>query len=340
MRAVFHKNWQGLVKPIKPDVRCNRNITTLIIEPLERGFGFTLGHALRRVLLSSLHGAAVSSVRIQGGPLNLSAEDRETALTDLILNIKDIALRMDADIPSTQLSLRKRGAGVVRAGSLRTSEAVKILNPEHRLCSVGTSGDIQLDLTVTNGKGYQAARPVPLEEWREGEPIAIDAVYSPARQVTLAVENTRKGQFLDYDHLTMTVVTNGAITGEEAVNRAAHILHDQLSVFINFEEIQPDQPEVESGLPFSPVLLKKMEDFELSVRSSNCMKNNNIVYVGDLVIMTEAQLLRVPNFGRKSLHEIKTLLADIGLYLGMQIPEWPPENLEQMAERHAKEADM
>lgn len=338
---MFRKNWQELIKPAKLDVQCDRNTTTLIIEPLERGFGFTLGHALRRILLSSLHGAAVTSVRIQGGPLNLaSAEDRQTEITDLILNIKDIALRMDVETPSAQLTLRKRGAGAVLAGNLHTSEAVEILNPEHRLCTLKTSGDIQLDLTVANGKGYQAASPIVLEEWESGEPNPIDAIYSPVRQVSLAVENTRQGQVLDYDRLTMTVVTNGAVAGEEAINRAAHILHDQLAIFVNFEEIQPEQPKPKSDLPFNPVLLKKMEDFELSVRSNNCMKNDNIVYVGDLVTLTEAQMLRVPNFGRKSLNEIKTLLAEMGLHLGMEIPEWPPENLEEMAERHAKEADM
>jgi len=341
MRAVFRKNWQELIKPSKPDVRCDRKTTTMIVEPLERGFGFTLGHALRRILLSSFHGAAVTSVRIQGGPLNLaSVVDRQATMTELILNIKDIALCMDADIPPAQLTLRKRGSGAVLAGDLRAIKGVEILNPEHRLCMLETRGDIQLDLTVANGKGYHAARPIMLEECSASQPIPIDAIYSPVRQVSVAVENTRQGQVLDYDRLTMTVVTNGAISGEDAVNRAAHILHDQLAIFINFEEIQPQQPEPKSNLPFNPVLLKRMEDFELSVRSSNCMKNDNVVYVGDLVTLTEAQLLRVPNFGRKSLNEIKTLLAEMGLHLGMEIPEWPPENLEEMAERHAKEADM
>ncbi|WP_173933275.1 DNA-directed RNA polymerase subunit alpha [Chelativorans sp. Marseille-P2723] len=337
---MFQKHWQELIKPNKPEIRSDNNSTTLIVEPLERGFGFTLGHALRRILLSSLDGAAVTSLRLQGGPLSLaSPKDRNEAVTDLILNIKDIALRMEADMPPTQVTLRKEGPGTVLAGDLQTAAGIEVVNPEHQLCTLDAGNDIELDLTVAHGTGYRAAGSIVLEEWNGSEPVSIDAIFSPIRQVKINVENTRQGQVLDYDRLIMTVVTDGTISGEDAVNRAAHIFHDQLSVFINFEEVQPEIPEPEEELPFNPILLKKMEDFELSVRASNCMKNDNIIYVGDLVTMTEAQLLRVPNFGRKSLNEIKTLLAEMGLQLGMELPDWPPADLEEMAEKYAKEAD-
>lgn len=338
---MFQKNWQELIKPAKPDLRCRDNRTTLVVEPLERGFGYTLGHALRRILLASLNGAAVQSMQVQGGPLSLaSSQERDEALTDLVLNVKEIALRMEEDASApAQLTVRKKGPGAVVAGDLKLASGVEILNPEHPLYTLASGEEIQLDLWVGSGKGYRPAEPVAAEEWGGSEPVPIDVLYSPVRQVTVAVENTRHGQNLDYDRLTITVETNGALSGEEAVNCAARILHDQLSVFINFEEAPMEIPEPESELPFNPILLKRMEEVELSVRSSNCMKNENIVYIGDLVTRTEAQLLRVPNLGRKSLNEIKTLLAEMGLHLGMEIPEWPPVNLEDMADKYAREAD-
>lgn len=339
MKTVFRKNWQELVKPTKPDLRSEQNITTLVLEPLERGFGYTLGHSLRRVLLSSLPGAAVTSVRIAGSPkVFASDEERLDAITELILNIKEIALRMDAESAPGQLIIQQRGPGAVLAGNARASGGIEILNPDHPICVVEPGCEMTLEMMVGYGRGYQPAEPLALEQNDGPIFIPVNALYSPVRRVNVVVENTRHGQVLDYDRLILTVVTNGVLSGDDALSHAAQILRDQFSVFINFEEAQLEQPEPpQNELPFNPVLLKRMDEFELSVRSSNCMKNDNIVYLGDLVSMTEAQLLRVPNFGRKSLNEIKALLAELGLRLGMEIPEWPPVDLGEMAARYSKE---
>lgn len=332
---MIQKNWQELIKPNKVEfISSGRTKVTLVAEPLERGFGLTLGNALRRVLLSSLRGAAVTAVQIDGVLHEFSSIPgvRED-VTDIVLNIKEIAIKMDGD-DSKRMVVRKQGPGVVKAGDIQTVGDIEILNPDHVICTLDDGAEIRMEFTVSNGKGY-----VPAERNRaEDAPIGlipVDSLYSPVKKVSYKVENTREGQVLDYDKLTMTIDTNGSVTGEDAVAFAARILQDQLAVFVNFDEPQKEaEEEAVTELAFNPALLKKVDELELSVRSANCLKNDNIVYIGDLIQKTEAEMLRTPNFGRKSLNEIKEVLASMGLHLGMEVPAWPPENIEDLAKRY------
>jgi DNA-directed RNA polymerase subunit alpha len=334
---VNQKNWQELIRPSKLEVSAGRErkrVATLVAEPLERGFGTTLGNALRRVLLSSLQGAAVSSVQIDGVLHEFSsiAGVRED-VTDIVINIKEIALAMHAEGPK-RLVLRKEGPGVVKAGDIQQTADIQILNPEHVICTLDEGAEVRMEFTVNTGKGY-----VPSERNRpEDAPIGlipVDSIYSPVRRVSYKIENTREGQILDYDKLIMTVETNGSMSPEDAVAYAARILQDQLSVFINFDEpSKVVHEDVRPELEFNAALLKKVDELELSVRSANCLKNDNIVYIGDLIQKSEAEMLRTPNFGRKSLNEIKEVLAQMGLHLGMEVPNWPPENIDELAKKY------
>ena len=335
--VTIQKNWQELIRPNKLQVAPGSDATrfaTLVAEPLERGFGQTLGNALRRVLLSSLQGAAVQSVHIDGVLHEFSSIPgvRED-VTDIVLNIKEIAIKMDGD-DAKRMVVRKQGPGVVTAGDIQTVGDIEILNPEHVICTLDEGAEIRMEFTVNNGKGY-----VPADRNRaEDAPIGlipVDSLYSPVKKVSYKVENTREGQVLDYDKLNMTIETDGSISGEDAVAFAARILQDQLGVFVNFDEPQKEtEEEAVTELAFNPALLKKVDELELSVRSANCLKNDNIVYIGDLIQKTEAEMLRTPNFGRKSLNEIKEVLASMGLHLGMEVPAWPPENIEDLAKRY------
>jgi DNA-directed RNA polymerase subunit alpha len=286
------------------------------------------------VLLSSLRGAAVTAVQIDGVLHEFSsiAGVRED-VTDIVLNIKEIAIRMEGDGPK-RMVVRKQGPGAVLAGDIQTVGDVEILNPDHVICTLDEGAEIRMEFTVDTGKGY-----VPADRNRaEDAPIGlipVDSLYSPVKKVSYKVENTREGQVLDYDKLTMTIETDGSITGEDAVAFAARILQDQLGLFVNFDEPQKEvAAEAVTELAFNPALLKKVDELELSVRSANCLKNDNIVYIGDLIQKTEAEMLRTPNFGRKSLNEIKEVLAAMGLHLGMEVPDWPPENIEDLAKRY------
>jgi DNA-directed RNA polymerase subunit alpha len=333
---VIQKNWQDLIKPNKLDVRQGgdrRRVATMVAEPLERGFGLTLGNALRRVLLSSLQGAAVTSVQIDGVLHEFSsiAGVRED-VTDIVLNIKEIAVKMSGEGPK-RMTLRKQGPGQVRAGDIQTVGDIEILNPEHVICTLDEGADIRMELMVNTGKGY-----VPAERNRpEDAPIGlipVDSLYSPVKKVSYRVENTREGQDLDKDKLTLSIETDGSVSPEDAVAYAARILQDQLSIFVSFEEPKKEvAEEATPELAFNPALLKKVDELELSVRSANCLKNDNIVYIGDLIQKTEAEMLRTPNFGRKSLNEIKEVLASMGLHLGMDVPNWPPDNIDDLAKR-------
>ena len=333
---VNQKNWQELIRPTKLDIqpgRERRKVATMVAEPLERGFGTTLGNALRRILLSSLQGAAVSSVQIDGVLHEFSsiAGVRED-VTDIVLNIKEIALAMHAEGPK-RVSLRKEGPGVVRAGDIQQTADIHVLNPEHVICTLDEGAEVRMEFTVNTGKGYVSSERNRPEDAPIGL-IPVDSIYSPVRRVSYKIENTREGQILDYDKLIMTVETNGSMSPEDAVAYAARILQDQLSVFINFTEPSKIVPEeARPELEFNAALLKKVDELELSVRSANCLKNDNIVYIGDLIQKTEAEMLRTPNFGRKSLNEIKEVLAQMGLHLGMEVPNWPPENIEELAKK-------
>ncbi len=334
--TVNMKNWQELKKPNSLEIKTSgdgKRKATFVAEPLERGFGLTLGNALRRVLLSSLQGAAVTSIKIENVLHEFSslAGVRED-VTDIVLNIKQVALKMEGEGPK-RLQLSATGPAVVKAGDISVVGDIEVMNPDLVICHLDQGATLNMELTADVGKGY-----VPAVANRPADApiglIPVDALYSPVRQVAYKVDNTRVGQELDYDKLSLTLETDGTVTPEDAVAYASRILQDQLSIFVNFDEPEAaTRSDAEDGLEFNPLLLKKVDELELSVRSANCLKNDNIVYIGDLIQKTEAEMLRTPNFGRKSLNEIKEVLSGMGLHLGMDVEEWPPENIEDLAKR-------
>ena len=348
--TVNMKNWQELKKPnsleVKPGTDPKRR-ATFVAEPLERGFGLTLGNALRRVLLSSLQGAAITSIKIENVLHEFSslAGVRED-VTDIVLNVKQIALKMQGEGPK-RLQLSATGPAEVKAGDIAVSGDIEVMNKDLVICHLDEGATFNMELTADTGKGYVPAvgnRPVDAPIGL----IPVDSLYSPVRQVSYKVDNARIGQELDYDKLSLTVETDGTVTPEDAVAYAARILQDQLSLFVHFEDSLPvggspmigvAAPAAEEGdtNQLNRYLLKKVDELELSVRSANCLKNDNIIYIGDLVQKTEAEMLRTPNFGRKSLNEIKEVLSSMGLRLGMDIPGWPPENIEEMAKKLEQE---
>jgi DNA-directed RNA polymerase subunit alpha len=344
------KNWQELKKPNALEVKSgtdSKRRATFVAEPLERGFGLTLGNALRRVLLSSLQGAAITSIKIENVLHEFSslAGVRED-VTDIVLNVKQIALKMQGEGPK-RLQLSATGPAEVKAGDIAVSGDIEVMNKDLVICHLDEGATLNMELTADTGKGYVPAvsnRPVDAPIGL----IPVDSLYSPVRQVSYKVDNARIGQELDYDKLSLTVETDGTVTPEDAVAYAARILQDQLSLFVHFEDAVPMGTSPMIGLAAAPVeesdanqlnryLLKKVDELELSVRSANCLKNDNIIYIGDLVQKTEAEMLRTPNFGRKSLNEIKEVLSSMGLRLGMDIPGWPPENIEEMAKKLEQE---
>ena len=333
---MIQKNWQELIKPNKLDINPGvdpARQATIVAEPLERGFGLTLGNALRRILLSSLQGAAVTSIQIDGVLHEFSSIPgvRED-VTDIVLNIKSMGLRMQAQGPK-RMTLKAEGPCAVTAGMIETGADIEVMDPDLVICHLDRDGKLNMELTVESGKGYVPATQNRAEDSPIGL-IPIDAVFSPVRKVAYKVDNTRVGQVTDHDKLSLVITTNGAVTPEDAVALAARILQDQLQLFINFDEPEHAREEAQQeDLPFNKNLLRKVDELELSVRSANCLKNDNISYIGDLVQKTEADMLRTPNFGRKSLNEIKEVLASMGLHLGMEIAAWPPENIEELAKK-------
>ena len=333
---MIQKNWQELIKPNKLEIAGDGDVSrvaTVVAEPLERGFGLTLGNALRRVLLSSLQGAAVTSVQIDGVLHEFSSiQGVREDVTDIVLNIKSMALRSHAE-GVKRVTLQAKGPGEVTAGQIETGPDIEVMNPDLVICTLDSGAKIGMEMTVQSGKGYVPA----VQNRPEDAPIGlipVDALYSPVRKVSYKVEDTRVGQVTDYDKLSLTVETDGSVTPEEAVALAARILQDQLRPFVTFDEPTERRSETATAEPaFNKNLLRKVDELELSVRSANCLKNDNIIYIGDLVQKTEAEMLRTPNFGRKSLNEIKEVLTQMGLHLGMEIPDWPPENIEEMAKR-------
>ena len=336
MAPLIQKNWQELIKPTKLGVEVGTDPVrqaTVVAEPLERGFGMTLGNALRRVLLSSLQGAAVTALQIDGVLHEFSSiPGAREDVTDIILSIKTLALRMYVDGPR-RMTLNATGPGEITARAIQAGPDIEIMNPDLVICTLDRKETLHMELTVNRGKGYVPAS----QNRKEDSPIGlipVDAIYSPVRKVSYKVDNTRVGQVTDYDRLSLTVETNGSISPEDSVALAARILQDQLQLFINFEDpkIIPAEDR-RDDLPFNKSLLRKVDELELSVRSANCLKNDNIIYIGDLVQKTEAEMLRTPNFGRKSLNEIKEVLAQMGLHLGMDVSLWPPENIEELAKK-------
>jgi len=331
---VIEKNWQSLIKTYKLNVQYldpELREADIVAEPLERGFGMTLGNALRRVLLSSLQGAAITSVKIDGVLHEFSAipgvmED----VTDIILNLKTIGVRLNSDIPK-RVRISVVGPRVVKAKDIQATSEVDILDPEVVICTLDEGSTLNMEMTIQSGKGYVPANQHVYEDKPIGV-IPIDSIFSPVKRVVYKVEQTRVGQRTDYDKLTMRVVTDGSMKPDDAVAYAARILQDQLQQFINFDEPRAaEKRDAKDELPCNRNLLKKVDELELSVRSANCLKNENIFYIGDLVQKSESDMLKTPNFGRKSLNEIKEVLAQMGLGFGMAIQNWPPENIDELA---------
>lgn len=332
---MIERNWQSMIKPSKIQVEyltSNLREASVIAEPLERGFGLTLGNALRRVLLSSLQGSAITSIKIDGVLHEFSTIPgvRED-VADVILNLKTLAIRLNSEMPK-RMRIDVKGPCVVKAKDIQHPSEIEIMDPEMVICHVDDGGHVVMEMIVQNGKGYVPASAHQAEEQIIGL-IPIDAIFSPIKRVVYKIDQTRVGQRTDYDKLTLTLTTDGSITPDDAVAYAARIMQDQLQQFINFEEPKAASASERRGepLPFNRNMLKKVDELELSVRSANCLKNENIYYIGDLVQRSESEMLRTPNFGRKSLNEIKEVLSMMGLGFGMSVPNWPPENIDELS---------
>ena len=334
---MLQKNWIELIKPSKMDVNVQENdgrTGRLIAEPLERGFGLTLGNAIRRVLLSSLQGAAITSVKIKGVVHEFSTiPGVKEDLTDILLNLKSIAVKVHSP-GLKKMYIKANGSGEIRAGNFETDSETEIMNKDQLIMTLDANADVEIEANIETGKGYVSAEVAEDENKIIGE-IKLDAMFSPVVKATYKIENSRVGQVTDYDKLIFDVETNGVISPDDAIALSARILQGQLQAFINFDEpeILQDQESAEK-LSFNSNLLKKVEELELSVRSANCLKNDNIIYIGDLVQKTESEMLRTPNFGRKSLNEIKEVLTQMELNLGMSVPDWQPENIDDLAKKY------
>lgn len=328
-------NWKELIKPSKLGLQPGsdaRKSATFNVEPLERGFGHTMGNALRRILLSSLQGSAITSITIEGVVHEFATiPNVQEDVTEIILNLKALAVRNHSTDAKT-VSLTKKGPGVVTAADIATGHDIEVMDPNHYICTLNPGAELRMEMVIGNGKGYSAASERKSGDRQPGQ-ILIDAIYSPVRRVSFKVSDARVGQQTDYDKLQMEVETNGVVSPEDALAFAAKILQDQLTVFINFEDIVEEGKHQEEMIDINPHLLMKVDELELSVRSANCLKNENIVYIGDLVQKTESEMLKTPNFGRKSLNEIRDVLGQMGLGLGMRLDNWPPENIEELALR-------
>jgi len=332
---VNDKNWKAMIKPTKLDVQLSEDKTKakIIAEPLEKGYGLTLGNSLRRILLSSIRGSAVTAVQIDGVLHEFtSIKGVREDVTDIVLNIKSLALKAQTEVPK-KLVLDVKGPGEIKANKITESSDIEILNPDLIICHLDENTKFHMELTVNSGKGYVTAELNKPEDPPLGL-IAIDALFSPVKKVSYSISTAREGKALDYDKLTMEIETNGSISAEDAVAYAARIFQDQLSMFINFNDPKEVITQEKATEPeFNRNLLRKVDELELSVRSMNCLKNDNIIYIGDLVQKTEGEMLRTPNFGRKSLNEIKEVLSGMSLYLGMEIPNWPPDNIAEMSKK-------
>ena len=324
--AAVAKNWRDLIKPKMLEVDRDTLSPTygkFACEPLERGFGTTLGNSLRRVLLSSLQGAAITAVKIDGALHEFQTlPDVVEDVTDVVLNLKEVLIRMNDPKPRI-IRLDKEGEGTMRAGDIQTTDGVDILNPEHSIATISRGGKLHMELLVQMGRGYVSAERNKTPNMSLGT-IPIDALFSPIKKVNYTVTNARVGQQTDYDKLTLEVWTDGSVAPEDAVAFAAKILKDQLTIFINFEETAEPQSEsvTDEQVKLNENLDKSVDELELSVRSANCLQNANIRFIGELVQKTEAEMLKTKNFGRKSLKEIKEILAEMGLSLGMKLDGW------------------
>ena len=333
----MHRNWRDLIRP--KNLMVDRESLTgqygkFFAEPLERGFGTTLGNSLRRVLLSSLHGASVCAVRIDGALHEFTAiADVTEDVSDIILALKEVLLRTNISEPrvlKVDMHAPEKEEVTVYAKDLIGDDSVQILNPEHRICTIAPGGRLAMEVMVRRGRGYVPADKNKAPNMAVGW-IPVDSLFSPVRKVSFNVTNARVGQMTDYDKLALELWTDGSISPDDAVAVAAKILKEQLTVFINFEEEQDFelQGEVPGETKLNDNLLRSVDELDLSVRAENCLQAANIKYIGDLVQKTEQEMLRTKNFGRKSLKEIKELLAEMGLSLGMKLDQWPPRDLKR-----------
>jgi DNA-directed RNA polymerase subunit alpha len=336
----MQKSWKDLIRPKRLEVEKETVTPTygkFTAEPFERGFGITIGNSLRRILLSSLQGGAITSLKIDGVLHEFSTiPGTKEDVTEIILNLKEVRLKLHTEGPKT-IRVKAEGPKVLKAGDILTGDAVEILNPDHYIATLSRDGKLSMEMVVKMGRGYVSAE----RNKEEGQPIGtvpMDAIFSPIKKVNYTVTNARVGQITDYDKLILEVWTDGSLNPEEAVAHAAKILKDQLSIFITFEEEEEEAsyPEDEEEKEaFNENLLRSVDELELSVRSANCLKHANIKLIGDLVQRTEAEILATKNFGRKSLNEIKEILTEMGLSLGMKLDHWPPKKSEEEMESGA-----
>jgi len=325
---------QEFLKPHRVDINAiDDNLAKITVEPLERGFGHTLGNALRRVLLSSMSGCAVVEAEIAGkdGPVlheYTTMEGVQEDVMEILLNLKGVAIRLEGK-DEIDLSLSKSGEGAVTAADIQGDADVEIVNPEHVIAHLTASGSLSMQLKIRRGRGYSPAksRLHADEEDRVIGRLPIDASFSPIRRVTYQIDNAREKDRTDLDKLVIEVQSNGSIDPQETIRKAAGILQEQLSVFVELKVEEGQEPDTQGGAPVDPLLLKPVDDLELTVRSANCLKAESICLIGDLIQRTETELLKTPNLGKKSLTEIKTVLADRGLSLGMKLEGWPPSGI-------------
>jgi DNA-directed RNA polymerase subunit alpha len=325
----MYRNWRTLIRPkglvVDRDTATER-YGKFVVEPLERGYGVTLGNALRRILLSSLQGSSITAVKVEGALHEfVSLPDVKEDGTEIVLNLKEVGVKLHEGQQKTAF-IQKQGPCEIRAKDIQGDASIEILDPEHYICTVSEGGVFRAELTIRKGRGYVAATQFR----EEGQPVGtipIDALFSPVRKVNYQVSNARVGQQTDYDKLTMEIWTDGSVSPEDALGISAKILKEQCAIFINFsEDIEPELPEFETKSDrLNENLLRTVEELELSVRSANCLANANIRLIGDLVQRTESEMLKTKNFGRKSLKEIKEILGEMGLSLGLKLENWPPK---------------
>lgn len=336
-KNIIAANWASLIKPSDYTIdNINSRTSTFKIEPLERGFGVTLANSIRRILMSSLQGAAITSMKIEGADHEFSSlPGVKEDITDIVLNVKQIVLKYGGT-DTKRVSLKASGPCVVTAGMIETSHDIEVINTDHVICTLDKDSKLDMEFTVETGKGYVSANDNRSSDTPLGV-IPVDSIFTPIKRVTYKVDHSRVGSDTEYDKLFLTIETDGSLTPDLALGLAAKIIQDQLTIFIKFQDTHEEKEQQEEELPFDIQLLRKVDDLELSVRSQNCLKNDNIVYIGDLVVKTEAEMLKTPNFGRKSLNEIKELLASMNFRFGMEIQDWPPENIEEITKKYEEQ---
>lgn len=335
----MHRNWQGLIKPKNIETEAlTDTYGKFVAKPLERGYGLTLGNSLRRALLASLNGAAIVAVRIAGVDHEFSTiQGVKEDVTDIILNLKQVNLRYLGEKDS-RISIKASSEGVVRAKDIITSGDVEILNPDQIIATVGHDGSLDMEMVVRHGRGYVSAEDNRSDDF-PAEFIAIDSIFAPVRRVSYNVSNARVGQMTDYDKLSIEIWTNGAVRPDDALAYSAKIIKEQLTIFVNFDEDEEEeQRRAEETKPVNASLndnlFKTVDSLELSVRAANCLENANIKFIGELVTKSESEMLKTKNFGRKSLNEIKDILAEMGLSLGMKIDGFDPSTLRSKDQEH------